>query len=89
MSTHHPSQLLKPQGSGAQGWLMNRQEALVVRFHHSRASTHDDWGWVETGRLIAPGQATPEHRRQLSCLDAIKAFDMMRSSGWERTIAHW
>jgi len=89
MSTSQASQLQKSRGSGAQGWLMNRQEALVVRFHQSMASIPDDWVWVETGRLIAPGQATPEHRRQLSCLDAIKAFDMLRSSGWERTIAHW
>ena len=68
---------------------MNRQEALVVRFHQTIATPHDDWVWVETGRLLAPGQATPEHRRQLSRLDAIKMFDMMRLRGWERTIAHW
>jgi len=84
-----PSQLQNLRVCGAQGWLINRQEALVVRFHQNLAAPHSDWVWVETGRLIAPGQATPEHRRQLSRPDAIKAFDMMRFRGWERTIAHW
>ena len=48
MSTHHPSQLLKPQDSGSQGWLMNRQEAWWCAFTKAWPQL-DDWVWVETG----------------------------------------
>ena len=79
----------KPQVTGGQGWLLNRQEGLVVRFQQAMPTSHAEWVWVETGRLIAPGQATPEHRRRLLRVNAIKAFETMRLTGWERTIAHW
>ena len=84
-----PDKRQKPQVTGGQGWLLNRQEGIVVRFQQAMPTSHAEWVWVETGRLIAPGQATPEHRRRLLRVNAIKAFETMRLTGWERTIAHW
>ena len=84
-----PDRQQTPRVPGAQGWLINRQQRLVVRFQQARPSPHAEWVWLETGRLVAPGQATPEHRRRLLRVNAIKAFETMRLTGWERTIAHW
>lgn len=89
MWTSKPDQYQKPQVCGGQGWLMNRQEGLVVRFQQATPVSQSQWVWVETGRLVGPGQATPEHRRRLLLVNAIKAFETMRLTGWERTIAHW
>ena len=89
MWTSHPDRRQKPRISGAQGWLLNRQEGLVVRFQQAMSPSSAEWVWVETGRFLAPGQATPEQRRRLLRVNAIKAFETMRLTGWERTIAHW
>lgn len=89
MCTSHPDRRQKPLNSGAQGWLINRQEGLVVRFQQAMPPSSAEWVWVETGRFLAPGQATPEQRRRLLRVNAIKAFETMRLTGWERTIAHW
>ena len=78
-ATHEP-----PPKGGGEGWLVNGDEQLLVRFSNENPTTHCQWVLLSTYRWVRPHPPIPQARRRMLRHNAIEAWNNMQKIGWRR-----
>ena len=77
--THEP-----PLQAGRDGWLVNGDEQLLVRFSNARSTAHGQWVILSTYRWVRPHPPEPQSQRRMLQHNAIEAWQNMQKVGWRR-----
>ena len=70
--------------AGGEGWLVNGEEKLLVRFSNDNPTAHGQWVILSTYRWERPHPPVPHTRRRMLRHNAIEAWNNMQKIGWRR-----
>ena len=73
-----------PPRGGGEGWLVNGDEQLLVRFSNENPTAHGQWVVLSTYRWIRPHPPEPQTRRRMLRHNAIETWETMQKIGWRR-----
>ena len=73
-----------PLHAGRDGWLVNGDEQLLVRFSTGRSTAHGQWVILSTYRWVRPYPPEPQSQRRMLQHNAIEAWQNMQKVGWRR-----
>ena len=81
----------RPSRPDAEGWLLNRDQGLAVRFRSAPPSAHGQWVYLETAAVSEARRrpAVLQHRRRMLRHNALDAWTTMLNTGWERCGPQW
>ncbi|KZR82836.1 hypothetical protein MITS9509_01788 [Synechococcus sp. MIT S9509] len=74
----------QPLQAGRDGWLVNGDEQLLVRFSNGQSTAHGRWVVLSTYRWVRPHPPEPQSQRRMLEHNAIEAWQNMQKVGWRR-----
>jgi len=84
MTNRYRASYEPPPKGGGEGWLVNGDEQLLVRFSNENPTAHGQWVVLSTYRWIRPHPPVPETRRRMLRHNAIETWETMQKIGWRR-----
>ena len=73
-----------PPKPGGEGWLVNGDAQLLVRFSNDNPTAHGQWVILSTYRWVRPNPPVPQSQRRMLRHNAVEAWKNMQMVGWRR-----
>ena len=73
-----------PPRPGGEGWLVNGEQQLLVRFSNDTPTAHSQWVILSTYRWVRPYPPVPQTRRRMLRHNAIETWQNMLKVGWRQ-----
>ena len=73
-----------PPKPGGEGWLVNGDAQLLVRFRNDNPTAHGQWVILNTYRWVRPHPPVPQRERHMLRNNAVVARKNMQVVGWRK-----